>query len=122
MEKSPSLALGTYESNIIEMTGAYSFLANKFFKKNSGRFVSYANINGKILLIIDYGKTYICEIISFNENADIMIEYLIECNKLSNDTAINKDSIFENEFEEKILNVYQSHEGGLTGKGFIDFF
>ena len=28
MEKSPSLALGTYESNIIEMTGAYSFLAN----------------------------------------------------------------------------------------------
>ena len=36
--------------------------------------------------------------------------------------AINKDSISENEFEEKILNVYQSHEGGLTEKGFIDFF
>ena len=36
--------------------------------------------------------------------------------------AINKDSISEKEFEEKILNVYQSHEGGLTEKGFIDFF
>jgi hypothetical protein len=36
--------------------------------------------------------------------------------------AINKDSISEKEFEEKILNEYQSYEGGLTEKGFIDFF
>ena len=73
----------------------YSFLANKFFKKNSGRFVYYTNINGKLLLIIDYGRTYIYEIISFNENGDIMIEYLIECNKLSNDTSIDDNSIFQ---------------------------
>ena len=79
----------------------YSFLSNKFCKGISGLKITLANVEGKILLLIDYGETYIYEIIRYSQNGDIIVEYLIEIIKLSNDAVVNDKSIFQ--FIQKLM-------------------
>lgn len=70
MEKSPSLALGTYEANIIEMAGAYSYLAN-------GGMSIEPHIIDKV---VDKGGTTLYEYKNKNENEQVLkddVTYMI---------------------------------------------